>query len=148
MTDWDRLGKLMRMTESDSDGEALNALRMANRLLTESGLNWSDVMAMVRQASRVPRSTVVVEERKRGTARYGAKADQRRPEDTRRHDGADINVMFASVSGKRHDMLTMTMLAAFRDHWDRHNYLTGAQYDTLKQMYSNANREGRTTWQF
>jgi len=44
LADLTQLRKLMGMTGSDADGEALNALRMANRLLKKSDLTWSDVL--------------------------------------------------------------------------------------------------------
>jgi hypothetical protein len=39
-----RLAALMGMTDSAHDGEALNAVRMANRLLRQSGRTWADVL--------------------------------------------------------------------------------------------------------
>ena len=39
-----RLAALMGMTDSAHDGEALNAVRMANRLLRQSGHTWADVL--------------------------------------------------------------------------------------------------------
>ena len=39
-----RLSKLMNLTTSDSDGEALNALRKANELLTKHKLTWSEIL--------------------------------------------------------------------------------------------------------
>jgi hypothetical protein len=42
--DLDRLAKLMEVTTSGHDGEALNALRAANRLLSQAGETWSGVL--------------------------------------------------------------------------------------------------------
>jgi hypothetical protein len=38
--DKDKLVKLLRMTTSSQDGEALNAIRMANAMLKAAGLDW------------------------------------------------------------------------------------------------------------
>jgi hypothetical protein len=38
----DRLQKLMNMTTSENDGEALNAIRRANDLLKKNGKSWED----------------------------------------------------------------------------------------------------------
>lgn len=152
MVDLDRLEKFMRLTEQDSDGESLNALRMANRLLKAADLNWSDVIDMLRIGSRVARK--VVRESPAhgaggGTARYGARASQARPKDTRRHDTPDVNIMFGAMAGARHDMMTMVMLAGFKEHWDKQGYLTGAQYDTLKQIYTKSTSTGGSQqWRF
>lgn len=152
MVDWDKLGKLMRLTESEHDGEAINALRMANRMLAADNLNWSDVMGMLKVGGRIARKVVEsaspVHGAGRGTARYGQRASQKRPEDTRQHRETDIPVMFGSLRAKQHDMFTMVMLAGFWEHWEKHSYLTGAQYDTLKQLYTKANSTGRAGWRF
>jgi hypothetical protein len=39
-----RLLKLLRLTSSDFDSEALSAIRRANELLQASGLSWDDVI--------------------------------------------------------------------------------------------------------
>lgn len=155
MVDLDRLEKFMRLTESVNDGESLNALRMANRLLKAADLNWSDVVGMLRISSRVARKVVQSASPAHtaggGTSRYGARASQARPQDTRRHDTADINVMFGAMAGARHDMMTMVMLAGFKEHWDKQGYLTGAQYDTLKGIYTKSTSKstgGSQQWRF
>jgi hypothetical protein len=126
---------------------------MANRLLAAERMNWSDMMLALRAAGRVARklgesSSPGKADVRRGTARYGAKADQSRPEDTRRHTGADIAAMFGLLAGTRHDMVTMAMLAGMKHHWDKHGYLTGAQYDALKALYDRSQTKGRSTWRF
>lgn len=40
-----QLVKILNLTQSDSDGEALNALRMANSKLKAAGLTWQDVLS-------------------------------------------------------------------------------------------------------
>jgi hypothetical protein len=40
-----RLVKLLGMTTSEHDGEALNAMRMANDLIKAAGKTWADVLA-------------------------------------------------------------------------------------------------------
>jgi hypothetical protein len=42
--DFEKLTKLMMMTTSNQDGEALNALRMANKILLQEKKNWADVL--------------------------------------------------------------------------------------------------------
>jgi len=39
-----RLAKLLGMTTSEHDGEALNAMRMANDLIKAAGKTWADVL--------------------------------------------------------------------------------------------------------
>lgn len=40
----DLIIKLLRMTESSTDGEALNAIRMANAQLRKTSLSWEDLL--------------------------------------------------------------------------------------------------------
>jgi hypothetical protein len=42
--DYEKLTKLMMMTTSHHDGEALVALRMANKILEKEKKNWSEVL--------------------------------------------------------------------------------------------------------
>lgn len=40
-----RLAKLLKMTTSSNDGEAINAMRMANKLLATNGFDWDKLLA-------------------------------------------------------------------------------------------------------
>ncbi len=42
--DTQKLTKLMMLTTSDQDGEALSAIRMANALLKRAGKNWQEIL--------------------------------------------------------------------------------------------------------
>lgn len=42
--DIDQLLKILSLSQSDSDGEALNAIRMANSKLKAAGLTWQDIV--------------------------------------------------------------------------------------------------------
>ena len=58
--DRERLAKLLSMTSSGHDGEALTAIRQANRMLREHGKNWAEVLGTVRartEAAPKPRET-------------------------------------------------------------------------------------------
>ncbi len=52
--DKDRLAKLLSMTSSDHDGEALAAIRKANQLLRANGTTWSDVLGTSELALEPP----------------------------------------------------------------------------------------------
>lgn len=131
---------IMRMTESSADGEALNAVRLANRMLAAEGKNWSDVLgASPSAAARAPDYRTPPSKRKRGqgdTSRYGRAAPQHRKRDDRRMSGSDIDAMLGALSSRRHDMSTMMFIASLNDHWERNGYLTGPQYDALCSMHA------------
>jgi hypothetical protein len=42
--DADRLAKLLGMIGSDHDGEALNAAKLANKMVGEAGMTWTEVL--------------------------------------------------------------------------------------------------------
>jgi hypothetical protein len=50
--DFDKLTKLMMMTTSSHEGEALNALRMANKILLKEKKNWADILQKTSPAKR------------------------------------------------------------------------------------------------
>lgn len=52
--DRERLIRLLRMTESDQDAEALIAIRKANNLLRANGMGWSDVIGQPAPAEPQP----------------------------------------------------------------------------------------------
>ncbi|TYL86152.1 hypothetical protein [Bradyrhizobium cytisi] len=52
--DRERLLKILRLTESNHDGEAIAAMRMANKLIRSAGKTWEDVVS--RFAAPAPKS--------------------------------------------------------------------------------------------
>ena len=54
--DRERLVRLLRMTESDRDAEALIAIRKSNELLRAHGMNWSDVVSPPTPVEQAPSS--------------------------------------------------------------------------------------------
>lgn len=44
--DREKLVKFLALTDSDQDGEAMSAARMASRLVRDSGLEWDDVIVL------------------------------------------------------------------------------------------------------
>lgn len=52
--DVDKFTKLMKMTTSPHDGEALTAIRMANAMLSKHKLSWDDAIKITRVTSPPP----------------------------------------------------------------------------------------------
>ena len=50
----EKFTRLMIMTTSSFDGEALNAIRMANAMLAEHNFNWEDFISGKMQAKAIP----------------------------------------------------------------------------------------------
>ena len=55
--DRERLIRLLRMTESDRDAEALIAIRKSNQMLKQNGMSWSDVIDLPTPAAPRAAST-------------------------------------------------------------------------------------------
>lgn len=55
--DRDRLVALLGMTGSDGDGEALNAVRLANKFLKDRKITWADVIGGIQIVERTVTAT-------------------------------------------------------------------------------------------
>jgi hypothetical protein len=130
--DRERLLKFLRLTESDADGEALAALRMANKLIRGAGKSWDDILGSTTRSApdyRTPPS-------KRGTKQYGTRAP--RPDNARKNEKVideSIDHMLHQLGQKRHDVSTLMFLAGLRDYFERNGYLTREQFEALERMY-------------
>lgn len=142
--DTDRLVKLMRMTESSSDGEALNALRLANRMLREADMHWGDVL----RAPRADRSHLVPPSKRPGRgfnprpsgSAYGRRADQSYGGDRGRHTGDEIDEWLTALAGARHSIDFQMFLGSVTQFYERRGYLTDNQYAAVQRA---AERLGR-----
>lgn len=58
LTDLSKLKKMMAMTTSSQEGEQLNAIRMANKILKDNGLTWEDIFSRTVNVAQ----TIIMEE--------------------------------------------------------------------------------------
>lgn len=111
-----KLIKLMAMTTSDRDGEALNAVRLANRMLAHEHLTWEDVFK-----------------------RFAEKAPKPAPKPRVKTASVGIEEMLvlckAKVRGDPREFIE-SLDAFFSDN----GYLTRKQEGALKKFYENAVR--------
>jgi hypothetical protein len=137
--DTKKLIMIMRMTESGSDGEALNAVRLANRMLKADGKTWQDVIGLTSKPTITVSPDYRTPPSKRGkgnTSRYGRRADQRRPDDGNKHTGSDIDSMLSALGSRKHEVSTLMFIAGLRDFWERNGFLTTPQYEALCNVHS------------
>jgi hypothetical protein len=73
--DRDQLIKLLNLTRSEYDAEALNAIRRANALLRKHQATWADLLALPQESSkaRQPKPTQARQQRPRGSDAFKAK---------------------------------------------------------------------------
>jgi hypothetical protein len=115
--------KLLRMTESSHDGEALNAIRMVNSLLNKHNANWDDVLhGAVPMIDADPFAKVPY---------VGGGTSPRGSSGPRHTDAAEIEPYFVVLSQRD--------LGTFKDYvddvykwWQEKRFLTDKQYNVIK----------------
>lgn len=130
--DRERLAKLLAMTASDKDGEALNAMRMANRVIEAAGLTWAEVL----------------EQQAAVSVRIFDMTPARSPpweDDERLSNRAVIDEMFRTIYGLPQDGSEFwSWLDDVKSRYDKHGRLTKGQYDGVRRSYARAMRSRRT----
>ena len=114
--DTERLTKLLMLTTSSNDAEALAAMRKANALLAQAGLNWEKFIGLRKAiAERTTNKTTV--------------------------DASDeieqmFDLLMSSVKGE-----FSSWIESAYDYYQRNGHLTARQYDVLKSAFE-ARKEG------
>ncbi len=110
--------KIMKLTQSDQDGEALNALRMANTILVEANVSWEELL----------RAKVAV------TSSVAAQAVPQ----TGKHytNKEEIEEMLKGVlSGMATGSSFYSFIKSLDDWWTEKGWLTEKQYNALRKSY-------------
>lgn len=123
--DRDRLTKLMGLTTSSNDHEALAALRKANEIIAGEKSNWREVLDAT--PGRTLTVTVMREE------------DWVAPH---LKDKVMIDLMFRGVFAQpRSDNEEFwQFMESIHDRWNRHGNLSQGQYNALKKSYQRVTR--------
>lgn len=129
MIDRPRLIKLLMMTTSVNDAEALVAIRMANTMLKEARQDWQSLLGV--GSSRPP-----VPPRPRQPSRpMGRGVFETEP--PRKYTDPDIPRMLKSLlrdtKGSFRDFLL-----SIEENWNEKEYLTRGQYEALVNAYERA----------
>jgi hypothetical protein len=162
--DKDRLSKLMMMTTSENDGEALVALRMANKLLQRATVNWEQLLTgggPTAKRGDKPSYKQSREEYRAQTynTRYGAGPRKFRDEFqsdefhfTRKprpqpnvHSGErirdpEIDAMLRELATRTHTLQFMLWLADVTNQWKRKGWLNVRQYEGLRNSLRHSKR--------
>lgn len=134
--DVERFTKLMMLTTSDQDGEALSALRMANKMLRASGKNWEAFIAGKKDDTRALHLENARLRNELVTLRDEVMRLQSRVAPPPSSDGPTISHMLSHcqrhVKGSAADFIDS--LADAYEKWGR---LTPRQYAALNKFYRN-----------
>ncbi len=127
--------KLMMMTSSANDGEALVAIRKANAILAEANVNWEQFLAALDQQSR---ASYMTPPSKRP---YQPPQQAQRPTTPwhdimgDKHTDADqINRFFYQAFARTHPGSSFyEFLHSVHQFWQQRDYLTDAQFQAIKR---------------
>lgn len=112
--------KLMMMTTSPNEGEALTATRMANALLLEANLNWDEFL----------RGKVKITNQAAGGSASGSFTGKKYT------NSDDIERMLDAVlKNVRSGTSFYTFIKSLSDWWEDNAFLTEKQYNALRKSY-------------
>lgn len=125
--------KLMMMTTSDNDQEALTALRKANGILAEAGVNWEEFL----NAVDIERRNKTGQSRKRERERNDRAAnfsDVQSGKRNGRYDDADaINALFEMAYQNVTNSGFRGFLDSVHTWWEANGFLTEGQYNAVRK---------------
>lgn len=130
MLDKTRLAKVLALTQSDKDHEALAAMRKANEIIKGEGLTWDELLHALPS-----RGVTVTVTRNHFTQDAPPASDNWVPPHLR--DKVIIDLMFRTVMAQpRHDGEDIwTFLDSIFQRWETHGNLTQGQYRGLQNCY-------------
>ena len=120
--------KLMMMTTSPHDGEALTAIRKANAILASANVNWEEFLKALTGPSSKPSSSKVADD-----------DDDDEFEDVGRRSGKhdderEINRLFArAFSNTPKNSGFRNFLDSVYEWWEEKGFLTEKQYQAIKR---------------
>lgn len=138
--DREKLANILNRAQPDAngdinDGEALNAIRLATKMVANAGLTWEEVLG-----GRTSKLTVQVVHDFTMTASAQSPLDTDAAADPHRN-AAVINAMFDRVYAIPSDGGDFWQwLDSVKNQWDQHGRLTKAQYDGLRRTYARVMR--------
>ena len=124
--------KMLGMTGSKHDGEALVAIRKANAILIENNLSWEDLLTSSSQPSRSSYATPPSKRKSQSTASWGDVNAAAR--DDQHNDSDEIDKLFEAA----YDNMTprssfYEFIESVHTFWTERGYLTTAQYQAIKR---------------
>ena len=112
-----KLIKILMLTTSENDGEALSAARMANSILKNEGLVWSqvEIRAYIERPKKVPT--------------YSKPSEPK-------NDEPDLDDIFDYVLTETPDWFDSTFVEDLYEKWESGRTLTVKQRESLLKVYN------------
>lgn len=135
MIDRQRLIKLMMMTTSTNDAEALTALRKANSMLKEDGKDWSSLLGLTAQLNTLKNRPAPPPPRPpMKPAGRGTTDTHKYPPPKDRFTDNDIPRMLQSLlRDTKGDF--RNLIESLYQQWNDKHYLTERQYEVVINAY-------------
>lgn len=115
MLDLAKLAKLMELSASPIDGEALNSIRIANKMLLENNISWSQFVA---------EKTLIIQEVQQIIAKP-SKPD------------VDVEKMLSECIVNVTSSTGLAFIRSLNDFYKTKGFLTPKQKEALKKWYDN-----------
>ncbi len=128
----EKLVKVLELTNSPVDGEALNAIRIANQLLKKENLSWASLIAKPRVHTQPWSTTPPWPHQQRSQAEAAAQAKSNKDKLVEEM----FDVVMPHVAGKNSE----DFIESLHDAWEKYGRLTPKQYAALHKFYENALR--------
>lgn len=129
--DYDKLAKVMQLTQSSSDGEALAAIRMANAMLAKVNLNWAE---LIKNDFEVPEDNLI--------ALRAGEHDRTFPPVYEQARQSDIEEIFACLMTADIEQNFMQVLQSIFSQYNRKRKLSIKQYNVICKAYVRQNGQG------
>ena len=129
--DYGKLAKVMQLTQSSSDGEALAAIRMANAMLAKVNLNWAE---LIKNDFEVPEDNLI--------ALRAGEYDRTFPPVYEQARQSDIEEIFACLMTADIEQNFMQVLQSIFSQYNRKRRLSIKQYATICKAYAGQNGQG------
>lgn len=129
--DYGKLAKVMQLTQSSSDGEALAAIRMANAMLAKVNLNWAE---LIKNDFEVPEDNLI--------ALRAGEHDRTFPPVYEQARQSDIEEIFACLMTADIEQNFMQVLQSIFSQYNRKRRLSIKQYATICKAYIRQNGQG------
>lgn len=137
--DRDKFRRLMMMTTSENDGEALNALRLANHMLVAAGKTWLDVVPAGNSGGGgggavFNRSTGRGAGRASFDSQFGERMRARQRAADVKVSGEDVERVLKSLNGRRLDSNALMYVASISVFYQQKGWITRGQLDALRDV--------------
>lgn len=134
--DRDRLIKIMGLTTSDQDGEALSALRKANEMLAAEKVTWAEVLQAHKQ------TTINISAPRAGPQSFHQSTDDWIAPHLK--DKVTIDLMFRAIyqQPRTGNEDFWQWLDSVHNDFNKKTFLTPGQYEAVRKCYGRALRAG------